>query len=423
MKRKTVRKGLCLLLLGCLLAGTAGCRKEASVKQVQAADLMEGIRPGDVSERAADEAFLRSQADFAVKLLQQCQNGSDNVLISPLSVMLALSMTANGAAGNTLAQMEALLAGEHTQQELNEMLYAYVKGLPSRKEARLQIANSIWFRDDAGRLTVEEDFLQTNADYYGASAYRAPFDAQTVKDINLWVQQETDGMIDEIVSEIPQETVMYLINALAFDALWEQEYKSDGISEDSFFAADGREEKVTMLHSTEGRYLENGAVTGFIKDYQGGAYRFAALLPNEGQTPQDYIRTLTGEELLGTLAGAKEEAVMATMPKFSCEYEISLNEALRALGISDAFSGSRADFSRMGSSTQGNLHIGDVLHKTYLEVTEKGTRAGAVTKVEMTDEAGAFTEHRVVLNRPFVYLILDGRTNLPIFIGTVETVR
>lgn len=422
MKRKTIEKGLCLLLLCCLLAGAAGCEKKASLKQVQAADLMEGIRPGDVSERAADEAFVRSQADFAVKLLQQCQNGSENVLVSPLSVMLALSMTANGADGNTLAQMQALLAGERTQQELNETLYTYARRLSGSEEAKLQIANSIWFRDDAERLTVEADFLQTNADYYGASAYRAPFDEQTVKDINRWVQQKTDGMIDGIIEEISQETVMYLVNALVFDALWEQEYQSGDVTKGSFHAADGSEKTVTVLQSVESRYIENGAVTGFIKAYKGGAYCFAALLPNEGQTPQDYIRTLTGDALLDTLAGAKEEAVMTVMPKFSYEYEITLNDALKAMGMSDAFDGSRADFSRMGSSAQGNLHIGNVLHKTYIEVTELGTRAGAVTKVEMNDEASPFMEHRVVLNRPFIYLILDGETNLPIFIGTVEMV-
>ena len=416
MYKKTILAILSLLLVCSIAVNLAGC-----ATKVQATDLMEGVKANTVTGKAADDAFAQSQMRLAVELFQSSvlESKDKNVLISPLSIQLALAMTANGADGKTLAEMEALLGGEIALEDLNEYLYSYVNSLPSEDKYKLQIANSIWFRDDEGRLQVERDFLQKNADYYGAQAYKAAFDDQTLKDINNWVKNHTDGMIDKILEEIDCDTVMYLINALVFDAEWQRVYDKSDVYKGKFTNIGGTEKQVDMMHSEETVYLQDEYATGFMKPYSGSKYSFAALLPNEGVDIYEYVAGLTGEDLMETLSTPQLGMVMTTLPKFSYEYELTMNDLLKDLGMPTAFSSDDADFSKLGKSSRGNIYIGDVLHKTFISVDELGTKAGAVTKVEMKDESAPMSEWVVNLNHPFVYMIIDNETNLPVFIGTV----
>ena len=420
MYKKTFLAILSLILICSMAVNLTGC-----ATKVQAADLMEGVQANTVTGKAADDAFAQSQMRLAVELFQSSvlESKDENVLISPLSIQLALAMTANGADGNTKAEMEALLGGEISLEDLNEYLYSYVNNLPSAEKYKLQIANSIWFRDDEGRLQVEKDFLQKNADYYGAQAYKAAFDDQTLKDINNWVKDHTDGMIDSILDQIDEDAVMYLINALVFDAEWQHVYDKSDVYKGKFTNINGTEKQVDMMHSEETVYLQDENAIGFMKPYSGSKYNFAVLLPNEGVDIYEYIAGLTGESLMETLSTPQLGMVMATLPKFSYEYELTMNDVLKELGMPSAFSGDTADFSKMAHSSRGNIYIGDVLHKTFISVDELGTKAGAVTKVEMNDESAPMSEWVVNLNRPFVYMIIDNETNLPVFIGTVMDVQ
>ena len=416
MYKKTFLAILSLILICSMAVNLTGC-----ATKVQAADLMEGVQANTVTGKAADDAFAQSQMRLAVELFQSSvlESKDENVLISPLSIQLALAMTANGANGNTKAEMEALLGGEISLEDLNEYLYSYVNNLPSAEKYKLQIANSIWFRDDEGRLQVEKDFLQKNADYYGAQAYKAAFDDQTLKDINNWVKDHTDGMIDSILDQIDEDAVMYLINALVFDAEWQHVYDKSDVYKGKFTNINGTEKQVDMMHSEETVYLQDENAIGFMKPYSGSKYNFAVLLPNEGVDIYEYIAGLTGESLMETLSTPQLGMVMATLPKFSYEYELTMNDVLKELGMPSAFIGDTADFSKMAHSSRGNIYIGDVLHKTFISVDELGTKAGAVTKVQMNDESAPMSEWVVTLNRPFVYMIIDNETNLPVFIGTV----
>ena len=420
MYKKTFLAILSLILICSMAVNLTGC-----ATKVQAADLMEGVQANTVTGKAADDAFAQSQMRLAVELFQSSvlESKDENVLISPLSIQLALAMTANGADGNTKAEMEALLGGEISLEDLNEYLYSYVNNLPSAEKYKLQIANSIWFRDDEGRLQVEKDFLQKNADYYGAQAYKAAFDDQTLKDINNWVKDHTDGMIDSILDQIDEDAVMYLINALVFDAEWQHVYDKSDVYKGKFTNIGGTEKQVDMMHSEETVYLQDENATGFMKPYSGSKYNFAVLLPNEGVDIYEYIAGLTGESLMETLSTPQLGMVMATLPKFSYEYELTMNDVLKELGMPSAFSGDTADFSKMAHSSRGNIYIGDVLHKTFISVDELGTKAGAVTKVQMNDESAPMSEWVVTLNRPFVYMIIDNETNLPVFIGSVMDVQ
>jgi len=295
--------------------------------------------------------------------------------------------------------------------------------LPSTEKAKLNIANSIWFRDDE-RLQVKPGFLQKNADYYNAAAYKSPFDKQTLNDINNWVKFHTDGMIEKILEEINDDAVMYLINAVVFDAKWEVAYKKDAIKKGIFTDINGKKQNVDFMSSMESKYLDDGKATGFIKPYAGGQYSFAALLPNEGVSIEEYIASLTGEGFINTIKNAINESVAASMPKFSYKYEIEMSDALIALGMTDAFDGDKADFSRMATSSRGNIYIDFVKHKTFISVDELGTKAGAVTIVGMNEATSVKPQPKIVtLDRPFVYVIIDNATNLPIFIGTLMSVE
>ena len=170
-------------------------------------------------------------------------------------------------------------------------------------------------------------------------------------------------------------------------------------------------------------YLEDEKTTGFIKYYGDRQYAFVALLPKEGVTVADYVAWLNAENLHALLSSAKQTTVNAALPKFETEYDILLNDVLSQLGMPDAFSMSEADFSGMATSERGNIHIGRVLHKTFISVDELGTKAGAVTAVEMTDECATMEVYTVYLNRPFVYMLIDCETNQPFFIGTLMDVE
>lgn len=414
---KTRRRTAVILCLSVLATGVMslfGCGAK-----VQAANLMDGVTAKTVSGRAADDAFKNSSADFAIRLFQKTRDDSKNSLISPLSVMLALSMTANGAKGETLAQTESLLGGDIPMETLNEYLYSYINALPSEKPSKLNVANSIWFRDNG--FTAENTFLQKNADYYGAAVYKSAFDVKTLRDINNWVKKNTDGMIEKIIDDLDPDAVMYLINTVLFDAEWENIYKKDEVRDGTFTALDGTKRTASMMYSAEHLYLDDGKAIGFIKPYRNG-YSFVALLPNEDISLSDYAASITGKSFADTIKNAEDVPVEAAMPKFSYDYDIEMSGALKSLGMTKPFDAAKADFSALGSSDSGNIFISRVLHKSYITVDEKGTKAGAATAADIKATSDIGGLYSVTLDRPFVYAVIDDAYGLPVFIGAVTDI-
>lgn len=413
-----MKKLIALLLVFAMTLGMTAC------SQVSANDLMKDVPAKAVDVLPDMDAGAAATADFGVRLFKTSMEEGKNTLISPLSVLYALAMTANGADGETLAQMEQVLGMD--VDNLNSYMLAYLDLLPESKDFKMSLANSIWFKDDPDFI-VEQSFLQTNADYYGAGAYKAAFDEGTRNDINNWVKEHTDGMIPEIIDEIPDEAIMYLVNALAFDAKWADEYEKHQIREGRFTMEDGTRQDVDMMHSEEYTYLEDNLATGFIKYYKDRRYAFVAMLPNEGVTVSQYVDSLTCEHLRELLNNSQDLTVFASIPKFETEYDIEMSEVLQEMGMTDAFDWRVADFSRLGTyNVDGmNICINRVLHKTFISVAEQGTRAGAATAVEMVAEgAMEIVEFKeVVLDRPFVYMLIDCETNLPFFIGTMMNVN
>lgn len=405
-------KRVCALALALLcLAGCGGGgakRLTETVKAPEAAPMTE-----------EDAAAL---AGFSLALLQENWEG-ENLLVSPLSALCALGMTANGAKGETLAQMEAVLG--LPVEELNRALAAWAANLPREKDCRVDLANSLWVRD--GGFEANQDFLDTAAGPYRAEVFASPFDSAAVGDINGWVDQHTHGMIPRILEKIPEEAVLYLINALALEAEWAKIYEDFQVRENRIFTTeDGAEQSATLMYSSEWSYLRSENAQGFLKPYKGGRWAFAALLPDEGVALGDYLDSLTGERLHALLSEAEERMVQAAIPKFTGDYGMELNESLKAMGMTDAFDVSRADLSGLGSSPLGPLFISQVLHKTHIEVDERGTKAGAVTAVAVSGSTGPGEEEpvpQVYLDRPFLYMLVDTETNLPAFIGAVTSME
>lgn len=418
--RKSIRLLTGVLLLFVFMIFLMGCRK-----QIKSKNLLSGVVAEKVSGKVLNQTFLDSQFSLSLNLFKESVNESlnENVLISPLSVALALAMTGNGADGVTKSQMEEFLGGGITMDDLNEYLYTYVNSLPSGSNYKLNIANSIWYRDQEERLKVYDSFLQKTVNYYDAELYKSPFDDTTLSDINNWVDKNTDGMIKKILDKIDPDHIMFLINAIVFDAKWNIPYKKDDVNPDKFSDINGDLKEVTMMKSNEIGYIFDDYAKGFIRPYKDEKYSFAALLPNEGVSIYEYINLLTKESLTNTLNNYERTEVTAFTPKFSYSYEIEMSDLLQKLGINDAFDPMSADFSKMGKSSAGNIFIGDVLHKTYISVDEKGTKAAAVTKIGMKETAvDPFSEKIIKLDRPFVYMIIDNQTKLPIFIGVLVTV-
>lgn len=413
MKAKQIISGIAAVstLITSLTIG--GCQSAGSQ---QSADLMENIKAAKHDTIKADDKFKEAYSDFSVELFKKSFSDNQNTLISPLSVTLALAMTANGANGQTKSEMETLLGKDIPLEQLNSYLCGLTDELTSDDGFTLCTANSIWFRDDE-RLKIENDFLQTNADYYKAAAFKRPFDSSTCDEINKWVSDNTDGMVDKILDEIPYEAVMYLINAISFDAEWESEYYEHQVRYADFTDANGNKTDVRMMSSDEHTYLYGENCTGFMKNYKGSEYSFAALLPNKDMNISDFISSLNGAELNRILSNAENCSVETKMPKFEYEYSAVLNDTLSALGMPTAFDESKADFSGIGKSSNGNIFIGRAIHKTKITVNEKGTKAGAATAVELVMSAAPLEDKSVTLDRPFVYMIIDNSTSLPLFIG------
>lgn len=384
-----------------------------------AKNLSRDVESETVEGMEADEEFILGQTDFAVSLFQREVKKDENVMISPYSIMQALAMTANGADGDTKTEMENVLGGM-PMDTLNKYLYTQRTTQPNTEKCSLKTANSIWARD--GRIKVYPEFLQKNANYYGADVFNAPFDLTTVTDINNWVNANTDKMIPKLLDTISDDTVMYLINAVAFEAEWEEKYDEYSIGAYDFTASDGTVQSCEMMNSSEYCLIKDNNSVGFVKNYKGGKYAFAAILPNEDISVNDYISGLTAESFNSLLADRKYANVFTRLPKFSYEYDTSLNETLVDMGMPSAFLPT-ANFQKMGETRTGALCISEVKHKTFISVDEAGTKAGAVTSVSMSDcSATPIPPTEVILDRPFVYCIFDTETNIPVFIGTVNNI-
>lgn len=401
-----------LVLVITLSLALSGCGGEAK-------NLSDGIASDKTVE--INDISLRSEdySDFAARLLFDCfeAEGKGNTLVSPLSVALALAMTAEGANGETLEEIESVLGMDI--EELREFAYSYMN---AESDPQLSIANSLWVNNTEG-FRVNKDFLEINADYHKADIFEATFSSKTVEEINAWVSDKTDGMLDSIIDTLGEQSVMCLVNALLFDAKWHEPYSEHQVDEGYFVTEEKVSQPAEFLFNMEGTYLEDEKATGFLKYYEGFDYAFVAMLPNEGISVEEYVMSLNGEKIEQLLKNKENCSVSTRLPKFESDFSSSLNDVLINMGMEKAFDVEKADFSKLGEIPNGNIYIGNVAHKTKISVTEQGTKAGAATAVIMYGAGAPQDPKEVVLDRPFVYMIMDMEKDIPIFIGTLMSVE
>lgn len=386
-----------------LLAGMVSCDKQDDV-----------ITPVDLPLKAAEVIAADNSFGFDLygKLAAEADPGT-NLMISPLSVSQALAMTYNGAAGDTRAAMEeAMKTAGIDRDELNELNKTLVTALLAHDpKVTLEIANSIWYRND---FTILDDFVQRNETYYDAVVNAMDFSEPACKDvINNWVDQKTHGKIDEIVKEIKPESFMFLINAIYFKGVWKYEFAKKDTKTAAFTLENGTSVDVEMMHrKVDVNRLSNDLFTSVELPYGEGNWRMFLILPESGKTlkeVEDQLNTENWNLWMGQYSEVKDLELY--MPRFTFAYEESLKNSLAAMGMDVAFT-DQADFS--GILPGGGLMISDVKHKTFIEVNEEGTEAAAVTSVEIVlTSMGEY----FMLNRPFLFAIAEKSSGTVLFLG------
>ncbi len=406
---KTRSKVLCLILTVLMAFGMVGCGK-FSPKKVAAKELTANMKVS-VNSRAADDRFVSAYDDFSFEFLSRAAN-EENVLVSPLSAAICLSMIFNGANGETLSQFENTFGGIGID-ELNEYFKKYIDETDSDK---IKIADSVWLNSELDDPT--EQFLKDVKSYYNSEVYKAVFDSGLVKDVNNWVYNKTNGMIKEILNDTNKRYYMYLLNALYFESEWIKQYEKSDISDRQFTNADGSVTNVQMMYSGESGYFSLGGADCFTKYYKGGRYAFVGMLPKVGEKLSDFLKGISGSEFKEAFQAREYISVDAGIPEFTYDYSIEMTDLLKDMGIVKAFT-NEADFTKMRA--RGELNLDFVLQKTRIELDRMGTKAAAVTIGGMeATSAGPQEKKRIILDRPFAYAIVDASNGMPLFLGGVN---
>lgn len=362
---------------------------------------------------------IETNNDFGLKLLNTVfeTDEAPNVMISPASVSIALGMAYNGAEGTTRDAFEEVLNYQGlTREEINEITKELIHVLVTNVNGNLlEIANSMWY--DKG-FPVEPEFISLNSYYYDAEVNELDFrEAGAVETINDWVDSKTHGKIDEIIAEIDPEVMMILINAIYFNCVWDIEFDTDKTHQSNFYNEDGSLfGQVDMMQLESKLMVANTATFSAVElPYKNDKFSMFLFLPAEENSVDQLVEDLDGEMWNSWLEDfTEQEEFTIYMPRFEFEYERSLAEDLKEMGLDVAFTG-QADFSGISAI---DLLISDVIHKTYIKVNEEGTEAAAVTAVVMElTSIGPADEIR--LDRPFLFAITEKSSKSILFIGKV----
>lgn len=360
---------------------------------------------------------------FAANLFSQVasQEQGKNFFISPLSVSMALAMTLNGANGQTYTDMQKTLgltglSNEEINQSYQSLMTMFGNLDPS---VTFNIANSIWYRNT---FSVLDSFISVDSTYFDSEVRSLNFnDANAADVINSWVSSKTNGKIPSIIDPpIDPAVVMYLINALYFNGTWKYTFDTANTKQYPFYLSNGSTESDSMMvvHDSLNYYSDANFQVAELP-YGNGDYSMLVLLPAASSSTSPFA-AFNQSEVNNIVSGLSLQDVQLTLPKFNVEYSTKLKNVLSQMGMGIAFTGS-ADFTRINPA--GGLAISDVLHKTFVEVSEKGTEAAAVTVVVVVltaDEGGGHSGPIMIdVNRPFLFLIKENHDNTIMFMGAI----
>ncbi|MDR1719313.1 MAG: serpin family protein [Dysgonamonadaceae bacterium] len=375
------------------------------------------INLSEVEQKLAAEGQTFGMELFAA--VMKAESKKENIVISPLSLNIALAMVWNGANGDTRAAIQEAMGMSNYPQETVNAYFKKLKEilLQTDPTTKLSLANSIWSRKG---FPFKDSFFSINREWYEAQVSELDFnDPGAIDIINKWCSDNTNGLIKEMVQQIPSDIVMYLMNALYFKGCWSDGFGFPAAStaDADFTKTDGSTIKVKMMsQKSKQQYYtdENLALTSI--PYGNGAFRMVFVLPN-GSFDALTEQLKTAGYLSTCLNSAHSTEVNLYIPKFKTGYEIKLNEPLETLGMGMAFT-YFADFSGISDI---RLCISEVKQKTYIDVNEEGTEAAAVTSVGMgltsvnpTPQPATFRA-----DRPFLFLIQETSTNIILFEGKI----
>lgn len=370
-----------------------------------------------------DDRIVEANTSFGFKLFDRVteQDANKNIFISPSSVAIALSMTYNGASGETQQAIGKALELQGIKiDQVNSFNHTIQQLLANGDtNVELSIANSLWARKD---IAIAQNFLNKVKEFYQAEITNLDFaDPNSVNTINAWVKKNTKDKIDKIVDRIDLDSMLFLINAVYFKGKWEDPFEKSLTKPQPFTITDGTKiQHPAMSRSGEYRYYDAPTFQAISLPYGSGRFSMEVFLPKPKSSLGEFQKQLTAKNWQDWSTKFTRKQGLIQLPRFKMEYEISLKNALQNMGMAIAFDPDKADFRNL--STFKSM-IGDVKHKTFVEVNEEGTEAAAVTSVEMKVTSAMPEEElpfQMIVDRPFFFTISDRQTGTIIFMGAIK---
>ncbi len=415
-----------LIVLG-LLTGTAGCgtvedtadtvdKADSDEKGTATMTIADGVEYGETDY----ELIAEANNVLGMKLLKDLSAREEgNIFVSPTSLYMALAMVYNGADGVTKEEIaEVLEAQGLAPEEMNKANASLVSKLASDSEdIELNIANSIWVRED---YTFLDSFRESSQDYYNARIEAMDVtDPESAEAINDWVSEATNDKIKKMVeSPMSGDLVALLLNAIYFNGAWQFPFSEQATEQQPFQLEDGSTAEVPLMSLyAELPYMETENFQAVSLPYGEGEMNMHVFLPAETSSLDEFKASLSKENWAEWMTAFESRQGAVMLPKFELEYEVILNDTLKDLGMETAFSS--VDLSNM-FETSGGLFISEVKQKSFINVSEKGTEAAAVTSIAVEESAAAEPPFEVKVNRPFFFAITDEETGVILFMGSIE---
>jgi serine protease inhibitor len=377
----------------------------------------------NAAEEPSTVAVAAADNDFGFRLLRTLNANPTNVIVSPLSVAQALTMTYNGARGSTKTAMARILGiGAIDGSQLNalnrQLLDALRKADPN---ARLEIANALWLREG---FAVNPEFVALK-DYYGADVRNLDFAGdpeRATEIINAWVSRNTQGKIPSIVDRLETDTALVLTDAVYFKGGWSEVFDPHESKPRTFFGPDGKSATTPMMeHDGFYSYLETKDFQGIRLPYGNGQFAMYVFLPRAKKGLREILKSLDQPhwtEWIRKFASSSRKGTIV-LPKFELRYGKNLTAVLEAMEMGVAFDPKEADFSGI---TRSPIYISDVEHKTYVKVDEQGTEAAASTAVIMrllSAIGSTAAPFNMIVDHPFIFAISERGTGAILFMGTI----
>lgn len=370
-----------------------------------------------------DARLVSSSTSFGFNLFDRLakQDPNKNIFISPSSVAIALSMTYNGASGETQEAIAKALELQNIKiDEINDYNRNIQELLANGDtNVELNIANSLWARKD---IALEQTFLNKVKEFYQAEISNLDFkDSKAANTINAWVKKNTKDKIDKIVDRIEPDSMLFLINAVYFKGKWEAPFEKSLTKPQPFTLADGTKiQHPAMSRSGEYRYYDAPTFQAISLPYGTGRFSMEIFLPKAKSNLLEFQKQLTTKNWQEWSTKFTRKEGLIQLPRFKVEYETSLKSALQNMGMAIAFDSDKADFRNLSTV---KAFIGEVKHKTFVEVNEEGTEAAAATSIEMKVTSASPSEEtpfQMIVDRPFFFTISDRQTGTIIFMGAIQ---